>query len=210
MTSKVILVHGLWLNGMEMAWLGRGLRRCGFEPIRFRYRDVRRSPAENAGRLYRWLERFDDPQIHFVAHSLGGILLLHLFDAYPWDRPGRVLMIGSPVLGSEAARRLARIPLLRATLGRSVERGLLGGAPAWKSERDLGVVRGNLGLGMGCLVGGLQRPHDGTVSQEETRLAGATDVLSVSANHYGLLLSDRVVRGACAFLRSGRFEPDSD
>jgi pimeloyl-ACP methyl ester carboxylesterase len=207
MAVKVILVHGLWLNGLEMGWLGRRLRRCGFEPVRFRYSDMRQSPAENARHLQRWLRGVDGDEVHFVAHSLGGILLLHLFQRYPQQRPGRVVLLGSPVAGSEAARRLARLPLLRATLGRSVQQGLLGGAPPWGGGRDLGVLCGTLGLGAGFLLGGLPRPHDGTVARVETRLPGASESLSMGVSHFGLLVSAKVARQVCAFLRQGCFEP---
>jgi pimeloyl-ACP methyl ester carboxylesterase len=207
MSPKVILVHGLWLNGLEMFWLGRRLRRCGFEPVRFRYADTRRTLADNARRLQQWLQSIDGEEVHFVAHSLGGILLLDLFRKFPGQRPGRVVLLGSPVAGSEAARRLSRLPLLGATLGRSVESGLLGGAPAWDEKRDLGVVSGTLGLGMGRLLGGLQRPHDGTVAQLETRLPGARQSVAVRAGHFGLLVSAEAARQVCAFLRLGRFDP---
>ena len=206
MTPKVILVHGLWVNGLEMGLLGRRLRRYGFEPRRFSYSDTRRSPVDNALRLQQWLESIAGEEIHFVAHSLGGIILLHLFQHFPGQRPGRVVFLGSPVAGSEAARRLARLPLLGATLGRSVETGLLGGAPAWNGTRDLGVLYGTLGLGLGRLMGGLRRPHDGTVAQVETRVAGARQSLAVNASHFGLLTSAKVARQVCSFLRHGRFD----
>jgi pimeloyl-ACP methyl ester carboxylesterase len=208
MRPKVILVHGLWFNGVEMLWLARRLRRCGFEPLRYRYAETRLTPAENALRLHRWLLNQQGDEVHFVAHSLGGIVLLHLFWRFPDQRPGRVVFLGSPVAGSEVARRLARLPLLGASLGRSGENGLLGGAPAWGGGRDLGILYGTLGLGFGMLLGGLRRPHDGTVSADETRLPGARQSLALPVSHFGLLLSAQAARQVCAFLRGGMFRAD--
>jgi pimeloyl-ACP methyl ester carboxylesterase len=203
----VILIHGLWLNGVAMALLGRRLRRCGYRPLPFPHAEVSRSPRENAERLQHWLTEVPGPEVHFVAHSLGGILLLHLFDIYPQQRPGRVVLLGSPVQGSAAARRLYGLPLLGRTLGRSVEQGLLGGAPAWAGHGELGIVAGSLELGLGRLLVGDMGPSDGTVALAETRLDGAKERITVRANHYGLLLGQGVARQVCAFLGSGHFDP---
>ena len=202
----MILIHGLWLNGLEMSWLGMHLRRCGFIPRRYPYADVRRSPAENALRLQDWLCSIPGEQVHFVGHSLGGILLLHLFHRFPEQRPGRVVFMGTPAAGSIAARRATRTPWLRILFGKSMQQGLDGGAPPWRGGRDLGVVAGTLGLGIGHLFGDLSRPHDGAVALVETHLSGATDRISVAANHMGLLISTTAARQVCTFLRSGRFE----
>ena len=64
-------------------------------------------------------------------------------------------------------------------------------------------------LGLGCLLGGLQRPHDGTVAQVETRLPGARQSLAVPASHFGLLVSAQAARQVCAFLRRGLFNLES-
>ncbi len=75
----VILLHGLWMNGLEMGVLANRLRRCGYTPITYPYKDLRFSPAQNAGHLQSWMESLQADEVNFVAHSLGGIVLLHLF-----------------------------------------------------------------------------------------------------------------------------------
>jgi pimeloyl-ACP methyl ester carboxylesterase len=203
----VVLVHGLWMTGWEMGLLGRRLRRRGLLPRRFPYADVRRSPADNARRLQEWVRRLEAPQVHFVAHSLGGILLLHLFDRFPDQAPGRLVLLGPPVAGSRAARHLQAKPWLRPLLGRSLEQGLLGGAPGWQGTRELGVIAGTLGLGAGRLLGPLERPHDGTVTLMETQLQGAKEQLQLPVSHTGLILSAEVARQVGLFLHAGAFAP---
>ena len=207
--SHVVLVHGIWVNGLEMWPLGRRLRGCGFTPMRFPYGDLRRGPADNARRLQRWLERLPGKEVHFVGHSFGGIVLLHLFDLFPQQRPGRVVLLGSPVSGSSVAKRMYRSPLLRPLLGRSVEEGgLLGGAPSWRAEHELGVLAGTSELGMGRLFGVLESPHDGTVSLAETEVNGARERVTLAASHTGMLFSSATGRQLCAFLQTGRFLRD--
>ncbi len=205
-----MLVHGIWMIGLEMIWLRRNLRRCGFECHQFLYRSIANTPQTNAAKLDRFLARMDADIIHLVAHSLGGILVLHLFEQSPMQKPGRVLMMGTPLNGSEIARRLHRHALTRPLLGRSVIRGLLGDRPAWKETRELGMIAGTRGIGLGnILFGGLEPPSDGTVAVRETRSPEINIHLCVPFSHAGMLWSSRVAEAACRFLRSGDFAPDA-
>jgi pimeloyl-ACP methyl ester carboxylesterase len=205
----VVTLHGLWMTGLEMAPLRRRLRDCGYTVRPFAYHSLWRSPAENAQRLARFVDGLDAEVVHFVAHSLGGLVLMHLFEQAPLQRPGRVLMLGTPVLGSASARHVANWPLFRRLLlGRSLERGLLGGAPGWQGARELGMVAGTRGgLGLGTLFGApLTAPHDGTVSVQETRTAWIGEHLSVPHGHFGMLYSPAVAEAVCRFLRGGTFD----
>ena len=206
--SQVVLVHGIWVNGLELWPLGRRLHGCGFTARRFPYADLRRGPADNARLLQRWLQRVPGEQVHFVGHSFGGIVLLHLFDLFPQQRPGRVVFLGTPALGSAVARRMYRSPLLKPLLGRAVEKGgLLGGAPTWRAEHELGLLGGTTELGIGRLFCRLESPHDGTVALSETEVAGARERVTVAASHTGMLFSPDTARQLCAFLQTGRFLP---
>ena len=207
MEQAAVLVHGLWMTGLEMVPLAWRLRRCGFTTHTFRYPSVRRSPRENAAALDAFLKTLPEPVIHLVAHSLGGIVVLHLFHVFPHQKPGRVVMLGTPLKGSAAAGRLARTPWGRAILGRSVEQGLLGGAPRWHGARDLGIIAGTRPLGVGALValGRLPRPNDGTVELAATRCDGASEHLVMRHSHFGMLYARDVTDAVCRFLHHGRF-----
>lgn len=203
--EQVLLLHGMWMTGLEMSWLGRRLARDGFRVRYFRYNSVGNSPAGNARRLARYIAAWQPEMLHLVAHSFGGIVLLHLFDQNPLLPPGRVVLLGSPVSGSGVAGRLATYPLLGRSLGRSTEQGLLGGAPGWNATRDLGVIAGTRGMGMGWVVGGVHGESDGTVAVAETRIEGAKDFLRLGVSHTGMLFSRAVAEATSAFLRKGRF-----
>jgi hypothetical protein len=75
----------------------------------------------------------------------------------------------------------------------------------WSGARDLGVIAGDLGVGLGKLLGPMDGPNDGTVLVDETRLPGAADELRLRSSHTGLLFSAEVARQAAAFLQTGRF-----
>lgn len=208
MREAVVTLHGLWMTGLEMRLLRTRLQLRGYEPYPFRYPSVRRSPRANAQVLRAFVDRIDAEVVHFVAHSLGGLVVLHLFDLAPLQRPGRVVMLGSPLAGSRAARRVAQWPLLgRALLGASLSGGLQGDVPPWQAGRELGVVAGTGNtLGVGRLFGGpLPRPHDGTVALSETRAPYVSSHLEVPCGHFGLLFRADVAEAVAHFLREGVF-----
>jgi pimeloyl-ACP methyl ester carboxylesterase len=201
----VLLVHGIWMTGLEMGPLAWRLRQNGFATRRFSYPSLRSTPAENADRLYRFLLEQRAETIHLVAHSLGGIVLMHLFDRHAGLPPGRLVIMGSPVQGSGVARRLDSNLLTSVLLGNSKDRGLLGDVPDWSGERDLGVIAGTNGFGVGTLLGGLAEPSDGTVATAETEVAGAVDYCSIPVGHMGMVVSSPVATEVATFLQTGRF-----
>ena len=207
--QAVVLVHGIWMTGLEMRWLGGRLRKCGFEPYYFHYTSLSTSPREGAAQLNRFIRDQDLSRMHIVAHSLGGIVTLHLFRDFPEQPPGRILLLGSPVQGSGVARVAMASPWMRPFLGRNADAGLTRPAPAWRGGREIGTIAGTSGLGVGRLLGGLEAESDGTVSVAETRLDGATDSCLLEVGHMGMLLSPRVAERACHFLHHGQFQPDS-
>ncbi len=144
--------------------------------------------------------------MHFVGHSLGGLVVLQLLARQPPARAGRVVLLGSPIRGSAAAARLARHPLARRLLGRAPEAGLVAGIGDERDwDREIGMIAGRAPVGLGGPLGGLPRPHDGTVAVEETRAPWLTDHLTLPVSHFSMLFSRRVVAAVCRFLASGRF-----
>src|SRR3990172_10021421 len=121
--ETVVLVHGLWVHGIVMELMRRRVARCGYRALAYSYPSMRLTLAENAERLARFSRSIAAPRLHFVGHSLGGLIVLHMLERTPGLAPGRAVLLGSPVAGSLAARRLARLPGGRAAPGRS--------APEW-------------------------------------------------------------------------------
>ncbi|RMG50457.1 MAG: alpha/beta fold hydrolase [Gammaproteobacteria bacterium] len=199
----VVLVHGIWMTGVELMPLAHTLRRAGFEPHVFHYPSLRRPLAWSADRLDRYIAGLGSEQVHLLGHSLGGLLLVHLFDRHPAQPPGRVLMLGSPIRGSGVARSVSRRQLLRPLLGHATDHALLGDLPPWRGDRPVAMIAGTRGVGVGNLLGGLQPPHDGTVSLSETKADWLDAHLSVPHSHFGMLLAPEVHRAAIRWFREG-------
>ena len=206
MREAVVFIHGIWLMGWEMGVLRRRLEECNYNCYQFRYGSLSQSPERNAVRLNIFIDKIDADIIHLLAHSLGGIIVLHLFDRAPMQKPGRILMLGTPLNGSALASRLYSTSITRPLLGRSIQRGLLGDVPPWAGSRELGMIAGNRGIGLGSLLlGAVEHPNDGTVALSETRSHAVDAHLTVPYSHMGMLLSSRVAQAACQFLSKGHF-----
>ena len=203
--ETIVVVHGIWHKESDFVLLRQRLKRSGYAVKQFRYPSVRYSVQQNAARLQRFLHRVEGDVVHFVAHSLGGLVVRQLFHDFPQQRPGRIVTLGSPHQGSAVARTLHRHTYGRWLVGRSVEGGLAGDVPSWQAEHDIGVIAGTMGLGVGWLVAPLSGPNDGTVTLTEAQLDSATDYITLPCSHIGLLFSTSVTRQICAFLENGRF-----
>jgi pimeloyl-ACP methyl ester carboxylesterase len=204
--EAVVLMHGLWLTGASLLFLARRLRRCGFAVHPFSYDSVRKDLRANAEALARFAQGIDAPTLHFVGHSLGGIVIRALFHYFPEQRPGRIVTLASPHGGSHVGERIARTRLGRRLLGASV-RQLLARAPAsWPlPARDIGAICGTAPIGAGRLFSDRRGTNDGLLTLEETILPGATDTIALPTAHSAMPFSRAVGEQVCRFLQTGRF-----
>jgi pimeloyl-ACP methyl ester carboxylesterase len=203
--QTIVLVHGLWMKGLEMTLLRRRLQARGYRVYQFSYHTVGRDLAANAERLNNYLNKqVEGETVHLVAHSLGGLVVRRLLHDFPLQRPGRVVTLGSPHQGSYVAQRASRSGLLRRLLGMSLP-ALLGEVPPWDARRELGSIAGTLSVGLGWIFRGLPHPNDGTVAVAETRLEGARDHLLLRASHMALLFSRDAAFQVDYFLQQGEF-----
>lgn len=208
--DTVVLVHGIWMNGWDMSLLRHRLNKAGFKTVQFSYASVTKGLQFNTQRLQQFLSSLNNSSLqqtktHLVAHSLGGLLVRQLFHDFPKQSPGRVVTLGTPHRGSYVARKLNHHFWGRLLLGSSLQHGLLGDAPAWKSDHEIGVIAGDRGIGIGTILTRLPKPNDGTVVLEETALPGMTDYKVMPINHIGLLFSKPVAEQVIKFLSDGVF-----
>jgi pimeloyl-ACP methyl ester carboxylesterase len=194
------------MNGLETFLLRNQLAHAGFAPSIFRYPSTRASIAEVASALAAHLREFGDGPVHVVGHSLGGIVILEAFETPGELPPGRVVLLGSPVQGSRAARAVAAWSLGPQLLGQLAAVELTRLEPrAWRARHELGIIAGSRSAGMGRLFANLPAPNDGTVSVDETRLTGAKQHVVLDVSHTGMLMSSSVAGAVARFLERGAF-----
>lgn len=204
----VVLVHGLWYGAVSLALLARRLEGHGFLTHAFSYPTLGRTLAENARSLYEFARGIDGKPLDFVGHSLGGLVILRMFDGWRRLPQGRVVLMGSPVRGSSTASKIAQMPLTRPFVGKA-RTALAYGFDHAPAGRETGVIAGTRGVGLGRVFQRLESPHDGTIAVAETELPDAADRLELEVSHTGLVLSAEVASAVGGFLRRGRFDRGS-
>ena len=203
----VIVVHGLWVHGLVMEYLAHQLTLNGFAAQTWSYPSMRLTLTENAERLADYCKGLAAPKLNFVAHSMGGLVVLKMLELAPEIQCERLILLGTPYTGSAAAQRLEQFPGGGLLLGNSIRQWLSEPRPGVCAQ-STGVIAGTRGLGLGAMIGAeLPEPHDGVVAVEETAIPGVTERITVHASHTEMLFSSEVARQCCAFLRHGRFDP---
>lgn len=204
MNDHVILLHGLWMRGFTLAALRHRLEAAGFSVELFDYASVLRGPEIGVAKLVELGQAHKGEKTHFVGHSLGGLVALQALQREPGLTRGRVVCLGSPLLGSAVARTVGQYPGGSLVIGKSLDI-LTRGLQRWEGKQAVGAIAGRLPIGFGFAFGALTSPHDGTVSVAETELPGLTDHVVVPATHTGLLFSQDAAEQTISFLRTARF-----
>ena len=203
MAERVVLVHGLWLNGPSMAPLGWRLAREGYTVSRFGYWSVWRGLDANAERLVAFCRRFEGETVSFVGHSLGGVLILAAMAR--GLKVHRAVLMGIPYQGSISATGLARVAIGKRIVGRTLSDWINRDKPGISGSSQVGVLAGDRSIGFGKLISPLPLPNDGVVCVDETRVPGATDSIVLPVFHTAMPFSPASARAVAAFLRNGRF-----
>jgi pimeloyl-ACP methyl ester carboxylesterase len=201
----VVLVHGLWVPAVVMTPLAARLARAGFRCHLFSYHGRERPLDAHAERLARFAREVGPA--HFIGHSLGGLVVLHGLEQHRSVAAGNVLLLGSPVRGNFAGRRLAQHGWGRWFLGASESLWREGRAARWTRPEPLGVLAGTTPVGLGRLFGALPGANDGVVRVEETEIDGMRERIVLPVAHSTMLVSARVAAQAVSFLADARFLP---
>jgi pimeloyl-ACP methyl ester carboxylesterase len=150
--------------------------------------------------------------LHFVTHSMGGILLRQFLMMHPKvPKPRRVVMLGPPNRGSEIVDRLRNWPPYARVNGPA---GLqLGTGPESAPNQlaeltgvEVGIIAGSVSLNP-LFTRWIRQPSDGKVSIESTRLDGMSDHIVLPTSHTWMMWRGGVIDHIRAFLRNGRFAP---
>ena len=208
MKTAAVFVHGLWLTGAESLLLRRRIAaKQGYSCHSFTYRTVSNSVQPVINQLAKFVSRIDADRVHFVGHSLGGIVLHRYFEQARDLPPGRVVFLGSPTVKSKSAERVGQLPVLRSMIGRMVTEELVTptGCREWRCDRELGCIAGTRPMGLGRFFARFDEDSDGTVSVSETKLPGHTAHVTLPVSHMGMLTSVQVAAQVGAFLETGRF-----
>ena len=204
----IALVHGLWNRGWTMMAMAKRLKARGHNVAVYSYSTRSDNLDGHANGLRAFLKTIKSEQVHLVGHSMGGLVMLNMLSRFDDLPPGRIVLMGTPVKGSSAVKRLEKLPGQKFMFGKARE-NLLQGFQHTPMERETGVIRGTRALGLGRIAGAPGEPNDGSVAVSETELEGMKDSVDLDVAHTQMLVSTEVVEQLEQFLLYGKFQTDT-
>lgn len=206
----VILLHGLARSSCSMAALDRALNKAGYQTINVNYPSTK-YPIESLAISYISKALAKCPKtrkVHFVTHSMGGILLRYYLKQHSINSLGRTVMLGPPNQGSEIVDKLGSMPgfkLINGPAGQQL------GTSRNSAPNNLGPVNFELGVIAGTrhfnpiLASFIPSPHDDKVSVESSKIKGMQAHISLAVTHSFMMNNDNVINYVTHFLKQGTF-----
>jgi len=152
-------------------------------------------------------------KIHFVTHSLGGIVLRYYLQTNQLPKGSRIVMLSPPNKGSEIAdkfRKTRWYKWLTGPAGQQLTTDLNSVPNKLKSiPYDVGIMTGRRTFEpwFSRLIPG---EDDGKVSVKRAHISEMKDFLVVNNTHTFIMTSNRVKRQVYHFLKHGLFERHED
>ena len=210
--EAVILLHGLARTDKSMTKMAAALEADGFTVLNVDYPSreatVEALATEVIDAALAEPKLKDAARIHFVTHSMGGILVRQYLKTKHPANLGRVVMLGPPNQGSEVVDKIGDWRLFKTINGPAGQQ--LGTGPDSVPNQlgpvdfELGVIAGDRSINwINSLM--IPGPDDGKVSVERTKVAGMKAHLVLHVTHPYLMKNATAIRETIHFLRHGRF-----
>ena len=209
----VVILHGLARTKYSMRSLEVFLKKNGFNTVNGGYASTSKSVAEIASNdvaeAVEICREKKASKIHFVTHSLGGIVVRQYLQTSSVPYGSRVVMLAPPNKGSELAdemKDLTPYKWLNGPAGQELGTDLESTPNLLQPvDIEIGIIAGDSSLNpiYSSMIPG---PDDGKVAVESTKLDEMKDFILMPSSHTFIMENDEVMRQTLHFLKNGRFD----
>lgn len=210
----VVLIHGLGRSAGSMEEMQEALLQEGYQTVNLGYsstkKDIETIVEEDYPPALLQCMAFKPETIHFVTHSLGGIILRTAFTRGKPENLGRVVMLSPPNKGSKLVDKIKNWSLFQWLMGPAGQQLVTGAdsiaAELGKADFDLGIITGNRHAFFDSLFAFMiPGVDDGKVSVENAKLEGMNDFLVTDDSHPFIMNTEYVQKETIHFLQYGKF-----
>ena len=211
-SEVIILLHGLARTSRCMDKAGKLLAAYGYKIINVGYPSRKyniETLALNAiAPALKQCTSKDIIKIHFLTHSMGGILIRYYLSTQLIDKLGRVVMLAPPNQGSEVVDKLTGWPVFNVINGPA---GLQMGTDKNSLPNMLGPVNFPTGIIAGdktvnpLLSQLFPDTNDGKVSVRRAQVQGMKDFIVMPYSHTFIMQRETVIEQALHFIQQGNF-----
>ena len=207
--ETVVLLHGLARSNAAMWVLNIRLKRAGYHVEPVGYRSLRQTPDQIMQDITAQIDRCckdSHSTVHFVGHSLGGLLIRKYLQDNRIKNLGRVVLMGTPNQGASITDYIR--DKWWAQLAGPTAMALGTGESSFPNSLDdpyypVGVIAGVIDINHNEHM--LPGEDDGLVSIEATKLKGMSDFVLINTGHSMMRYNEEVAIQAISFLRNGHF-----
>jgi predicted alpha/beta-hydrolase family hydrolase len=205
----IVLLHGLGRSNNSMWLLASRLEDAGFYVRRVEYDSLHQGPDEILQDISSQINQCckeHAQSVHFVGHSLGGLMVRAYLQDNEVDELGRVVLLGTPNQGTEAADHFSNGWLMK-VLGPTAQ--ALGTDPdsfpksLETPDYPVGIIAGELNSELNDPV--IPGKDDGLVSVEATKIDTMTDFIIIETGHSMMRYDREVADQTIEFIRNGAF-----
>ncbi len=209
----VILLHGLGRKAHSMTKIEKRLKDEGYGTLNCEYpstkMDIEELARIHVSKAVNHCNRFAPEKIHFVTHSLGGILVRQYLQENALPNGGRVIMLSPPNKGSEVAERLKWSFLYKSITGPAGQQLGTGEDSIPNRLRpidaEIGIITGNKSYDPWFSIG-IPGEDDGKVSVKRAKLEEMNDFLVVKSPHAFIMQNPEVIDQIVFYLKNGKFK----
>jgi hypothetical protein len=209
----VIVLHGMGRTKNSMNRIEKSLVKDNYnvwnESYPSRSENIEKLAVEHIEKGLAFCNKAKAETIHFVTHSLGGIMVRYYLQEHKIDNLGKIVMLSPPNKGSEVADFLKDVYVYKLAMGPAGQQLGTDSNSLPKSmrsiEANVGIITGNKTLDpwFSPLIPGAD---DGKVSVESAKLEEMSDFMVVESTHAFIMRNALVIDQIKYFLKHGIFK----
>ena len=209
--ESVIVIHGFARRARSMDIIAAEIHKAGYEVRNVDYASLNQNITDIKEDVFekfnQYISENQNKKIHFVGHSLGGLLIRSYLGENKINNLGSVVLMGTPNKGTPLVNEY-QDKWYFSWLGPVVSELGVDTSDFLKTLQapyyTVGVIAGNKPYTR--FATSLKGSNDGMLTVESAQLEGMRDFIVIDVNHASMKRNPRVIEQVIHFLKHSQFK----